>query len=410
MTTPTVPLYAAPYDYAAAASPPPVAPPTATATGRGGAGWRNLLALAVLLVALAAGVAGGVAGARLFPAASTSTVAQVVSGQTTALSPSVTDLQQAVESVVQTVQPSVVEVTSQSARAEAVGSGVIVTSDGYIVTNDHVVQGFSSYTVTLSNGQKLSARIVGQDPQDDLAVLKVQATNLRPMTLGNSSQAKVGQFVIALGSPLGLEQSATFGIVSALNRTASEAPDGPATQLTGLIQTSAPINPGNSGGALVDLQGNLIGIPTLGATNNENGTAASGIGFAIPSDRVKFVVDQLIKNGKLTTTGQGYLGIQARDVTPSVAASNGLQADSGVLVAGFSNDATGNSPAQRAGIQTGDVIVAINGQAISDSEDLAGALLNRSPGTTITITVQRGSQKQDTQVTLGERPVSTSQG
>src|SRR5262249_4575749 len=149
------------------------------------------------------------------------------------------------------------------------------------------------------------------------------------------STVKVGQFAIAIGNPLGLDQSATFGIISALNRTASEAPDGPATELTGLVQTSAPINPGNSGGALVNLQGQLIGIPTLGAIDRQTGTAASGIGYAIPANRVSYVAHQIMKNGHLTSSGQGFLGIQAEGVTPQLAAANNLPVQSGILVTGF---------------------------------------------------------------------------
>jgi len=320
--------------------------------------------------------------------------------------PSAQDLQQTIINVAHVVQPSVVEVTSLGQSSEAIGSGVILTSNGYIATNDHVVSGFTSFTVTLSNGVKEQAQLVGQDPQDDLAVLKIAANNLQPITFADSSQVQVGEFALAIGSPLGLADSTTFGIVSALNRTESEQPSGPASVLTGLIQTSAAINPGNSGGALVNLQGQLIGMPTLGATTTQNGTTVSGIGFAIPSNRIKFVTDQLIKSGKLTSTGQGFLGVQGQDVTPQLAASSGLSVQQGVLVSGFANDTAGNSPAQQAGLQAGDVIIAVNGQAISDNNDLASALLNQAPGTQVTLTVVNGSNQQTVKVTLGERPVS----
>ncbi|HLV98541.1 MAG TPA: trypsin-like peptidase domain-containing protein [Ktedonobacterales bacterium] len=318
---------------------------------------------------------------------------------------SVTDLQQTIIEVSNQVQPSVVEVTSVGQSSEAIGSGVILTSNGYIVTNDHVVSGYNSFTVTLSNGTKYSAQLVGQDAQDDLAVLKIAATNLKPITFADSSKVEVGEFALALGSPLGLENSTTFGIVSAVNRTESEAPSGPASELTGLIQTSAAINPGNSGGALVNLQGQLIGMPTLGATNSENGSTADGIGFAIPSNRIKFVTDQLIASGKLTSSGQGFLGIQGQDVTAQLAAADNLSAQQGVLVTGFADDASGISPAQQAGLRAGDVIIAVNGQQISGNDDLAAALLNQTPGTQVTLTIERGSSQQTVKVTLGERPV-----
>jgi putative serine protease PepD len=184
-------------------------------------------------------------------------------------------------------------------------------------------------TVVLATGQTLPATLVGEAPSDDLAVLKVTASGLRPITWGDSAALPVGSFVLALGAPLGLDQSATFGIVSALNRSASEAPSGPATTLVGLIQTSAPINPGNSGGALVHLHGELIGIPTLNAATS-TGTAAAGIGFAIPANRVKVITDQLMKDGRVTSTGQGFLGISGADVTADLAAAYALPADHGV--------------------------------------------------------------------------------
>jgi S1-C subfamily serine protease len=329
------------------------------------------------------------------------------SASSVTLPASVTDLQQTIIEVSNQVQPSVVEVTSVGQNSEAIGSGVILTSDGSIATNDHVVNGFSSYTVTLSNGTKYSARLVGQDAQDDLAVLKIAATNLKPIAFADSSRVQVGEFALALGSPLGLENSTTFGIVSAINRTESEAPSGPASELTGLIQTSAAINPGNSGGALVNLQGQLIGMPTLGASNTESGSAAVDIGFAIPSNRIKFVTDQLISSGKLTSSGQGFLGIQGQDVTAQLAVADNLAAQQGVLVTGFATDAAGTSPAQQAGLRAGDVIIAVNGQQISGNDDLASALLNLTPGTQVTLTLLRGSAQQTVKVTLGERPVNS---
>ncbi|MGO8949951.1 MAG: S1C family serine protease [Ktedonobacterales bacterium] len=322
--------------------------------------------------------------------------------------PSAQDLQQTVINVINVAQPSVVQITGQSSQGGSVGSGEILDSNGYIVTNDHVVSGFSNLSVQLSDGKQYSASLVGASPQDDLAVVRIHASGLRPINIGNSNQVEVGQFAIALGSPLGLEQSATLGIVSALDRSAGEGSGGPASVLVGLIQTSAPINPGNSGGALVDLQGALIGVPTLAVANPESGAAANGIGFAIPSNRVTFVADQLIKYGKLINSGQGYLGIQAVDVTPNIASAYSLPVQSGILVSGFSNDAAGRSPAQQAGIQTSDIIVDVNGQPVANSSALASDLLALAPGTKITVTVVRGSSRPTIMVTLGERPVSAS--
>ena len=325
---------------------------------------------------------------------------------TVAVPAAATDLQQTVVNVIQTVQPSVVEIQSFGGQGEAMGSGEVYDNQGHIVTNDHVVAGFDTFQVILSNGHKLDAQLVGEAPGDDLAVLKVSQNGLRPINIGDSNKVQVGQFALAIGSPLGLQQSATFGIVSALDRTASEAPEGPAGTLTGLIQTSAPINPGNSGGALVNLQGQLIGIPTLGAVNPQAGQAADGIGFAIPSNRVKFVADQLIKSGRVTSTGQGFLGISGVSVTPGLAQANNLPVDHGVLITDFASDSSGQSPAQKAGLQQGDIIIAVNGKEVDTSQDLSGALQASAPGTQVKLTVVRGSGQQQVTVTLGERPAA----
>jgi len=220
----------------------------------------------------------------------------------------------------------------------------------------------------------------------------------------------VGQFAIAMGSPLGFSQSATFGIVSALNRSASEGQNGPAQELVGMIQTSAPINPGNSGGALVNLEGQLIGIPTLGAVDPSTNSQAPGIGFAIPSNRVQYVVKQLIQYGKLVNTGQGFLGVRGTDVTPQIASTYNLPVQQGYLIVGFANDAQGQSPAQNAGLKVNDIIIAVDGQTVTGSGDLAAALLSKSPGTKVTVTVQRGNSKVNVPVTLGEYPASAAQG
>ncbi len=366
--------------------------------------WKTYEVGVVLLTLLMAASFG--VGHALVSDSSSSSGANSDSSSSVTLPPGVTDLQQTLIEVAAQVQPSVVEITSQGRSGEGIGSGVILTSDGYIATNDHVVSGFSSYTVRLSDGTRLPARLVGESPQDDLAVLKIDTTKLRPIAFADSSQVQVGQFALAIGSPLGLENSTTFGIVSAVNRTESEAPGGPASALPGLIQTSAAINPGNSGGALVNLEGQLIGMPTLAASDGESNSAANDVGFAIPSNRVKYVTDQLIANGRLTHTGQGFLGIQGRNVTAQLAAANNLAVQAGVLVTGFANDASGSSPARQAGLQAGDVITAVNGKPVSDNNELAGALLSQQPGTRVTITYMRGSEQGTVDVMLGERPVS----
>lgn len=408
----------APYLSPAGYSAPPPLPPygvwmPAPEPVRPRRRWRGALMAVALLLALAIGAGGGaVIASQAKGSSSSASSSTVVLGAKSApavtVSSNVTSLQQNIETVAKAVEPSVVEVTSTGGQSgESIGSGDILTADGYIVTNDHVVLGYRSFMVTLYNGVNKQATLVGQDAQDDLAVLKISATGLTPIALADSSKATVGEFSIAIGSPLGLQNTATFGIVSALNRTASESPNGPAGGLTGLIQTSAPINPGNSGGALVNLQGQLIGIPTLSATNPETGSSANSIGYAISSNRVAYVTVQLIAHGSLASSGQGFIGIEAQDVTPQLAAADNLSTQNGVLVAGFTNDAAGQSPAQQAGLQKNDVITGINGQSVNSNSDLASALLNSAPGTKVTLTILRGTNQMDITITLGERPVNT---
>jgi len=226
----------------------------------------GVLALVSLLFALLAAAANGAQGGSLASA------------------------QQETVALIQNVNPSVVQIQARSVVRGGVGSGEIATTSGYIVTNSHVVHGFRDLTVLLSDGRTFSADLVGDVPEEDLAVLKINAPNLKPIAFGDSSKVQVGDFALALGSPLGLEQSATTGIVSALNRSARVITNGQLVTLQGMIQTSAPINPGNSGGALVNLNGELIGIPTLGAVDPTSGAAANGIGFAITSNQAREVL------------------------------------------------------------------------------------------------------------------------
>jgi S1-C subfamily serine protease len=384
---------------------PPYYPSFPNQTPRRRPKMRIIVIALTLLAALAIGVGLGSILTRS-PASARTIVLGSTSAPSVAASTSTLSLQQNLEKVAAAVEPSVVKITSVSGQQEAVGSGDVLTSNGYIVTNDHVVQGYSSYTVTLTSGSTYTATLVGRDAQDDLAVLKISATGLSPISFANSAAATVGQFAVAIGYPLGLQETATYGIVSALNRAVSEAPSGPAGELAGLVQTSAQLNPGNSGGALVNLQGQLIGIPTLSATDSETGSAANGIGYAIPSNRVAYVAEQLIQSGKLTSSDQGFLGIQGADVTPEVAGAYSLAVDSGVLVTGFANDAAGASPAQQGGLQSGDIITAVNGQTVTNSDDLSEDTLSHVPGTKVTLTVIRGGTQQNIAVTLGERPAN----
>jgi S1-C subfamily serine protease len=379
--------------------------------------WLYVLAVVGILAGLAIGIGvgraaqfhGGTLGLGGSNGAATSP--QITLGASSAPIVSVPgntqSLQTSVENVVKAVLPSVVEITSTGQGQEAIGSGDILTKDGYIVTNDHVVDGFDSFTVTYANGNTATATVVGEAPQKDLAVIKVSATNLQPIAIGDSSKAQVGEFVVAIGTPLGNRNSATFGDISGLDRTESEAPDGPADQLTGMIQTSAPIAPGNSGGALVDLNGALLGIPTLGSSSGGRGQPSTdNVGFAIPSSQVSTVAQQLIKSGSVPQQARGFLGVEVQNVTPDVAAANGLSVQQGALVTGFAPDTSGQSAAQAAGIEQGDVIVAVNGQQVTNETDLAAALASQGPGTTVAVSVVRGNGYLTFQVKLGQRPAN----
>ncbi len=289
------------------------------------------------------------------------------------------------------------------------GSGVIYDSTGDIVTNAHVVESAQTLHVTLSTGKTYTARIVGTDTADDLAVLHINARGLPAAHFAPAGSFSVAQTVLAIGSPLGLQQTVTSGLISALNRTVQE-PNG--AYLPNAIQTSAPINPGNSGGALVALDGSVVGIPTLEASDPQNnaGGAAQGIGFAVPSTRVTYIAHQIIATGRVAHTGRAYLGVSAVD------ASSAQQSPFGGFGGGFDNTPNiqgalvqtvqSGSPADRAGIQQGDIITAANGQPISGESDLLVALARLKPGDTLTLTINRNGSNMTVRVTVGELPAS----
>ena len=310
-------------------------------------------------------------------------------------------LEQQVIAAINKVQPASVEITVTVQNGLALGSGSIITSDGYILTNDHVVRGGTAFQVQTPTAT-YPAKVAGEDPADDLAVLKITAPiSLPTITFADSSKAQVGEFAIAVGNPLGVGQSASFGIISALNRTVSEAPDGPANTIPNAIQTSAPINHGNSGGALIDLAGNLVGVPTLGAVDQQTGTQAVGIGFAIPSNRAKFISDQIITNGKVTNTGRAFLGVgDLADITPDIAAANNLSLDHGVYV----RQVVTGGPAASAGLQVGDIIYQIDNQTIDNSAALGSYLATKAPGDKVTVKANRKGQNVQVTVTLGTLP------
>lgn len=276
----------------------------------------------------------------------------------------------------------------------SLGSGVVLTTDGYIITNNHVVEGGEAYRVTV-DGQTYDAELVGTDPSSDLAVLKCQdASGLTPIEIGDSDAIQIGDWVMTIGSPFGLEQSVATGIVSATNRSEimDSSTDGSTTVYTNLIQTDAAINPGNSGGALVDDNGRLIGINTLITSYSGN---YSGVGFAIPSNYAVNVAQQII-DGKTPTHAQ--LGVRMVSVTSQNAEMYGLSTNSGAYVSSVDS----GSGAEAAGIQQGDIITAIDGDAIESSSDLQIAVRSHNPGDTVVVTVNRDGETLDLEVTLGE--------
>ncbi len=274
-------------------------------------------------------------------------------------------------------------------REESLGSGVVVTGDGYILTNNHVVDGATDIKVTLNDRREFEAKVVGTDPNTDIAVLKIDATNLPSLTVGDSSKVDVGDVVFAIGDPFGIGETATMGIVSAKNRGLGSAIE----DYEDFIQTDAAINHGNSGGALIDLHGNLIGINT--AILPGNGGGNQGIGFAIPINMAHNVMDQLIAHGKVI---RGYLGIHIESLTPALARSFGLQTSNGALV----GDVSADGPSAKSGLKRGDVITALNGEKIQDSNDLRLRISQTAPGTNVKLDVLRDGQQKEFNVTLGE--------
>jgi S1-C subfamily serine protease len=308
------------------------------------------------------------------------------------------NIEQVREAVIAKVSPAVVQVNVTLSNGAGIGSGVIIDKRGYIVTNNHVVSGAQKVEVVLFDGTTLTAQITGTDPADDLAILKINppTSNLSVLTLADSSQLKVGQDVLAIGNPLGITQTVTNGIVSALNRTVSEGQNG--ATIPNAIQTDAPINPGNSGGALVDMQGNLVGIPTLAAIDPQFNTPASGVGFAIPSNRVKLIAPQIIDTGRVTHTGRAVLGVQVTSVNSTLAAQDNLSVNYGVLIVSLVQ----NGPAAKANLQAGDVIVQIDNQKVTDLSALSDVLVNKNPGDAVAVRIYRGNQQMTVNVTLGE--------
>ncbi|AKR42420.1 S1C family serine protease [Methylophilus sp. TWE2] len=272
----------------------------------------------------------------------------------------------------------------------SLGSGVIVSADGLILTNNHVISSADQIEVALSDGSKSSATVVGTDPDTDLAVLKINRKKLPAITFSNSDQMKVGDVVLAIGNPFGVGQTVTQGIISALGRNHLGI-----NTFENFIQTDASINPGNSGGALIDVNGNLIGINS--AIYSRNG-GSMGIGFAIPVSIAKQVMEQITFNGSVT---RGWIGIEAQDITPELAESFNLKTANGSLIAGVLLD----SPADKAGLRPGDILVGIDDKPVADSQSMLNIIAMLKPGDKATLSIIRAGKKVNIALVVGKRPL-----
>jgi putative serine protease PepD len=343
---------------------------------------------------LAALVAGGVVAGVSLATGSSSTPTKTTTGQTTMASSTAAAgsgaairLQNAFVDVVRQVSPSVVQIEDQT----GLGSGIVLDARGDIVTNNHVVSGARSFVVTTSNGKQYRATLLGAFPPDDVAVVRVTGAHLRPAVFANSSKLHVGDLAIAIGNPLGLRSSVTEGIVSAFRQAVAE--EGGNVTLPSVIQTSAAINPGNSGGALVDIEGHVIGIPTLAATDPQLGVgSAPGIGFAIPSNLVRDIAGQIVAHGKVVNSHRAFLGIRVGD-------TNG----NGVIIASV----TPHGPAASAGMRVGDMIESLDGAPTPTTGQLAAVLAELKPSQKVSVVVKHQDGKTTTlRTTLGTYPGS----
>ena len=274
-------------------------------------------------------------------------------------------------------------------RASSLGSGVIVSTDGYILTNHHVVEAADEIEVALADGRKSSAKIVGTDPDTDLAVVKVDLKNLPAITFGHAEQLQVGDAALAIGNPFGVGQTVTSGIVSALGRSHLGI-----NTFENFIQTDAAINPGNSGGALVDASGDLIGINS--AIYSRSG-GSLGIGFAIPATLAKQVMEQIIRYGSVV---RGWIGVEVQDITPELSDSFKLGKNSGVIIAGVLR----GGPADKAGVKPGDILLEIDGKKVGDSTDMLNQISGLAPGKLAALKILRNQTEAQLHVSVGKRP------
>ena len=284
-----------------------------------------------------------------------------------------------------------------SQRQSGLGSGVIVSADGLVLTNNHVIESADEIEVALQDGRKAKAKLVGADPESDLAVLKIVGNGLNnrpltPITFAPAESLRIGDVVLAIGNPFGVGQTVTSGIVSALGRTHLGI-----NTFENFIQTDAAINPGNSGGALVDSNGHLVGINT--AIYSQSG-GSMGIGFAIPVSLAKSVMEQIIKTGSVT---RGWIGVEVQDLTPELAESFGAKPDQGALIAGVMR----NSPADKAGVKPGDVLLAVGEDPVKDAQAMLDLIAALAPGKTVRFGLQRAGKPLAVQIAVGKRPRPT---
>ena len=310
-----------------------------------------------------------------------------------------------VTAIAKEVTPSIVNIDVRIAaqetpffstgQQEGTGSGVVYTADGYIITNNHVVADARDINVALASGQELKAEKVGTDPENDIAVIKIDKTGLPAITAGDSDSLEVGQLVVAVGSPLGFEQTVTAGIISALHRNVTAADNsGQATTLTDLIQTDAPINPGNSGGALCDAGARLIGINAIIASQSGG---SEGIGFAIPIDTARKVADDLIAGRSVS---HPYIGVQGQTISADIAIRYDLPVTEGAYISGV----VPGSPADEAGLKNGDIVVEADGQPVESMDELIAAIRKKNVGGKVSLTFYRGGDKKTASVTVEEKP------
>jgi putative serine protease PepD len=344
----------------------------------------------------AALVVGGVAGGLIVGATQSS--GSSASAGTAAASSTASACP--VTSVADQVVPSVVTIAASGPGGGGTGSGEVIRSGGYILTNNHVISiaaSGGSVEVLFADGQSVPATITGRDPQTDLAVLKVQTSRqLKVISLGSSSSVKVGQPVVAIGAPLGLSGTVTSGIVSALDRTVQvPGENNRSALLVSAVQTDASINPGNSGGALVNCEGQLVGVPTAGATVPNSGGGSIGLGFAIPVDLAKSIADEIIVTGRVT---HAFFGLQTVPIPPAAAEQSGLP--EGLYVQAV----TPGGPAATAGLRADDVITKIDGEPATSNLQLEELTLTKKPGDTVSISYARDGRSATATVTLAAQP------